>query len=1495
MRNAIITLMIIIFVLLTLGCVSASDDNAMLSSGDMDAQLSMDDNENVFAQSDDSEVLSASTNYTGSTLSGLGTAIKNTLADTVYLENDIVQDTSNVVVINNNTGNVRVNTVDGKGHVIDLDGKSGAFTISINNFVFKNLVFKNGYRDKGGAIVVNSNTHVTFINCTFINNTAYTTNGGAIYGTSTGSYDLIGCNFMENYAKSYGGAVYSVALTADNCTFTDNRADSEGGAAFIKENSDVGDSYILNCVFNDNFALKNGGAALSYYGLTPIRGCTFTNNRASEIGGAFRGDGIVDGCIFTNNEAPNGGALYGDLSVNNCTFTDNRASSQYGGAIYFKENPDSGDCEISNSIFTGNYATMRGGAIYLKDGATPISNCVFNNNYLSDNSNAMGGAIFADDNSISISDCAFRNNTSPNGGALYVKLAVTISNSNFTSNIATQHGGAIYTNQSALTNCIFDSNSAVLRGGAFYGSCLADNCTFINNTAIDVPSDMGYGGACYLKSDSEITNSEFADNTALVSGGAVYSYSGLCTLDNCNFKNNVVTSDRSYGGAVYSYDHVNLTNCVLIDNSAVKHGGAVYLYSGPCHISDSIFINNKANEVAGAIYTALKMDLNNCSFTGNSAPAGGAIYGSFDMNGCTFTDNDAYNGDGGAAYLHGSSTLANSVFTGNDATRWGGAVYGIGTLSNCTFADNKVTVYDGGALYGDMTATDCSFTNNSAKRNGGALFAASAYNCTFEDCYAGNDGGAVYGDSKNIYYGSDSLFKNCSSGRYGNATFRYTLDNCTFVNCGNEHDATFQCNLTDCTFAMSPFVSAPAVVAGYGEAATVVANLLRDVTGIVTLTFNDATVDLPISNAQVSMTLHGLEIGTYGVSFYYPGSAKYLAETINTTLQIIKNPTPIASVDAENITYGDEAVIIANLADPATGSVSFTFNGNTEDVTIENGQATYTIADLNAGSYDVEVSYAGDSNYDAQTVTATVNVAKANPIISVEAPDIEYGEEAVITTNLIADVQGNVSVTVNGATGKTRISQGVATYAVSILKKGSYDVTVSYDGSDNYNAQSVSAVLNIAGLNPFISADSVPFEYGEDGTITIHMASDVPGNVNVAFNGATQKAKITNGVATYAVPLTKAGTYQAVLTYNGNYKYAVESITATVKINKNSAPIVSAVANDITYGQNATVTVHLAQNVPGNVKITVNNVAQKVKITNNLATAVFTGLKAGTYSAQVNYAGNVNYKAQTVTTSFNIAKGTPIVSADAPDITFGETGTITVSTAQNVPGNIKFTINGVTEKAKITDGVAAYTVSGLKCGSYVATIAYAGNVNYNAQTTTVSFNVVKADPITSVVVDDINVGDTAVVKVYVANNVNGNVKITVNGATEKVKIVNGVATLSVDGLKSGTFDVTAVYAGNANFNAQTATSSFTVSKSSPGLSVVATTSGGKTTLTASIASDAPGNVKIIMDGTTYTCKINSGTASTVVSGLASGMHTVKVTYGGNYKYTAQTITKTIVV
>lgn len=202
-----------------------------------------------------------------------------------------------------------------------------------------------------------------------------------------------------------------------------------------------------------------------------------------------------------------------------------------------------------------------------------------------------------------------------------------------------------------------------------------------------------------------------------------------------------------------------------------------------------------------------------CTFTGNEADFGGALYcgiSSFPVIvSCRFEDNVATptagggGGYGGAIYTYGSSvTVQKSDFVGNEAATSGGAVCcktgSVANIRDCDFIENHAL--DGGALYigtsmDDQTVQEypsdiesCRFTGNTADRNGGAVFIngftwATVMYCILDYNTAGNRGGAVYAlvdytealsvrNSTLVYNGA----ANGGGGVYAAGTYGFDMD-----------------------------------------------------------------------------------------------------------------------------------------------------------------------------------------------------------------------------------------------------------------------------------------------------------------------------------------------------------------------------------------------------------------------------------------------------------------------------------------------------------------------------------------------------------------------------------------------------------------------------------------------------------------------------------------------------------------------------------------------
>jgi len=397
---------------------------------------------------------------------------------------------------------------------------------------------------------------------------------------------------------------------------------------------------------------------------------------------------------------------------------------------------------------------------------------------------------------VSICNLTFINGNNTSGGAIQNNGTLTVNNCKFTSNTAgwngtnTNYGGAI-NNQGNLTvnNSIFNKNDARV-GGAIYNSPYAtlnvNNSIFTNNAG-------KLGGAIYNHGTSYVKSDTFTDNTAW-SGGAIFNlnYDQLLNVDNCIFTDNNAT--YNFGGAIYNNDgNVIVTGSIFTNNSAPKVGGAIY-NEGILNVMGCTFTINTAGQ-GGAIYNWGTLTVTDSTFTDNSAISGGAIYntGTLMVNGSAFTTNSAE--EGGAIYNTVDLAISRSTFTGNTAD-YGGAILNDGTLnisSNSIF-NNNIAQWYGGAICngGTLNISDSTFTGNSVQilnwSAGGAIYNYGSLiisGSKFTDNTSQGAGGAICNQGNGLTI-SGSMFTGNTAHGDGGAIYNYDdslkVTNSTFIN-----------------------------------------------------------------------------------------------------------------------------------------------------------------------------------------------------------------------------------------------------------------------------------------------------------------------------------------------------------------------------------------------------------------------------------------------------------------------------------------------------------------------------------------------------------------------------------------------------------------------------------------------------------------------------------------------------------------------------------------
>lgn len=412
-----------------------------------------------------------------------------------------------------------------------------------------------------------------------------------------------------------------------------------------------------------------------------------------------------------------------------------------------------------------------------------------------------------------------------------------------------------------------------------------------------------------------------------------------------------------------------------------------------------------------------------------------------------------------------------------------------------------------------------------------------------------------------------------------------------------------------------------------------------------------------------------------------------------------------------------------------------------------------------------------------------------------------YSKANTVFKVSLKDANGNavsnqsVFLKVNSKTYKaTTGNSGLAYFTTQALKKGTYSVTLNYNGNSEYLKSTLTKKVKVYSS---ISSSNMQKTYGvkQNYTATFWKNNAKLANTEIKFtiNGKSYTKKTdSNGIARLAINLSP-GKY-TIKMYN---PYAKQTVSKTVTVNKDSSKFTGIkntyILPKTKYSYSVTLKTGQDKAIK-NAKITFRYNSKQVTSTtdaNGKATINLPSLAKGTYTLSFQYKGNSKYKAVSKSKKLYVQDSTTTLKASDLKMQYNNGSMFSVKATDSsgkvlADKTIKFIFNGKNIQVNTdSSGVAKLAVGNLKPGTYTVKYSYStlGLKDYNVKSN--SIKIVRQS--VAVTANDLvmKYNDGSSYQVTIKNKtgtpLNGiTVQFTLNGKNTKVTTdAKGIAKLKI--------------------------------------------------------------------------------------------------------------------
>ncbi len=1083
-------------------------------------------------------------------------------------------------------------------------------TSSSAKLIAENVIFRNNKAEYGGAIYASSGS-INLNNCKFISNEA-TQFGGAIAILKDASATIQNCEFKNDKSKyDAGGSVYAMnsKVTISNSNFTDSS--SFYGPAVTGLNSSL---TIDNIIAKNNNASYQGGAIYSLYGSLKVTSSTFDSNTARN-GGAIFADNLttfyIKDCKFNYNVASEvGGAVFAYANIanviSNPSFNQNKANYE----------DDKYVCAIDDAIITSNdYELMQYRSSYSGSLPSKFDLRNYNH-VSSIKNQANSGNCWAYATIATLESCILKATGTEydlsegnlknlaqyfsdygwqyetNGGGFYRMstgyllswLGPVLESQDLTDDndvISPVFDSLMHVNNVLfLQRSSYTDNNAIKEAIMKYGA-VASEIYFVNSGAYYSPSTGGYyyNGASDINHaisivgwDDTFSRYNFpstpaGDGAWIIKNsygtqwgvhnsgfGYVSYYDTSCAQ--INKPQNTFTfilNDTVKFNKNYQYDPAGWTDYFVTGKNVIYYKNTFTSTDNEYLPAFGTYFNASKTNWEAKIYVNDELEL-------TQSGTSGAGYSTINLNspislkkGDEFTIEIRISCNGYASFMiseHLNEYSASKAFysPGVSFFSYDGKTWT--DLSNYSIDDSY------GHRYSSQVACIKAYTvlndNYTEEENPAIDTNIEIIEATSNHAIASvtSRNGAVNGGNVEFKINGKTYLCDVVDGK---SQVEFSISHGTYlIEVNYTGNNRFNPSYSSKSITVKDNVNLK-IIAGdivYGEDLVIQVSLKNDLGENISL---PVIINVQGNNYFVKnkIVISDLMPGNYTITANTGETMDYLSANDTCTISVFKKSTAL-ELAIDDICYGDNATLIAQISDIDSGTVKVTIDSNQYLMVIDNGIGQLSIPDLAVGQHMIFAEFGGNDYYLNSNNSISFNVLNANPDLSAESFDIKEGELLLINVSLKNDATGVINVKINDNQYLAFINNGEANVEIADLKAGVYSFSVNYAGNNYYNASEVEGMVNVS-KNDVISLEvlDVVKYFGGSERLIVNV-TDYYGvglsdfNVTISINGVSYTRKTNDdGIASLALNLN-AGTFDVTTTCSNITKNSIVTIKDTV-------------------------------------------------------------------------------------------------------------------------------------------------------------------------------------------------------------------------------------------------------------------------------------------------------------------------------------------------------------